>query len=399
MDSEKPIPNAGKLWSKTLIALMCVNFINVLVFYLLMVELVGYSTSTYGVSKTLAALPNTTYIISALVARIVLGRQIDRWGPMKSLIIGMSFNAAACLGYLVPLGFWWLIAMRVVHGIGLALQSASAAAGAILIIPANRRAEGVGYYSLAQALGSGVGPFVAVLLTSFFEGYHALFVFSAVAACASLLFLTIIKLPRVEQPDVSGKKIRLGDLVQIQAIPISCIAALAFFCYSGVGSFVVGYAEAEQFTTISVFFLLYSVVIVALRPFAGKRVDRSGENSIIYFTLASLVIGLLMIALAPNGAVFLLAAAFLGIGVGVTQSVAQAVVAREAPAAEQGRANSTFMMGLDVGSGFGPMVLGAVLELLTYREMYLALSVVAVLTIVIYYLVHGRYAARSAPRS
>ena len=30
-----------------------------------MVELVGYSTSTYGVSKTLAALPNTAYIISA----------------------------------------------------------------------------------------------------------------------------------------------------------------------------------------------------------------------------------------------------------------------------------------------------------------------------------------------
>ena len=99
-----------------------------------------------------------------------------------------------------------------------------------------------------------------------------------------------------------------------------------------------------------------------------------------------------MIALAPNGIVFLLAAAFLGIGVGITQSVVQAVVAREAPEAEQGRANSTFMMGLDVGSGFGPMILGAVLELLTYREMYLALSVIAVFTIALYYLVHGRKA-------
>ena len=284
--------------------------------------------------------------------------------------------------------------MRVVHGIGLALQSASAAAGAVLVIPSNRRAEGIGYYSLAQALGSGVGPFVAVLLTSFFEGYQALFVFSAVFACLSLVFLAIIRLPRVEQPDKPKKGIRLGDLVQLDAVPISCIAALAFFCYSGVGSFVVGYAEAEQFTTVSVFFLLYSIVIVALRPLAGKRVDRAGENSIIYLTLSSLVVGLLMIALAPNGIVFLVAAAFLGIGVGVTQSVTQAVVAREAPEAEQGRANSTFMMGLDVGSGFGPMILGAVLGLLTYREMYLALSVVAVFTIVLYYLVHGRKAKR-----
>ena len=383
-----------KLWSKNLVALMCVNFINVLVFYLLMVELVGYSTSTYGVSTALAALPNTTYIISALVARIALGRQIDRWGPMKSLAIGMGFNAAACLGYLLPLGFWWLIAMRVVHGIGLALQSASAAAGAVLVIPSDRRAEGIGYYSLAQALGSGVGPFVAVLLTGAFDGYQALFVFSAALACASLLFLVVVRLPRVEQPDVATGRIRLRDLVQVDAIPISCIAALAFFCYSGVGSFGVGYAESEQFATISVFFLLYSAVIVALRPLAGKRVDRAGENSIIYLTLASLVVGQLMIAFAPNGIVFLLAAAFLGIGVGVTQSATQAVVAREAPAAEQGRANSTFMMGLDVGSGFGPMILGAVLGLLTYREMYLALAVVAAATIVVYHLVHGRKAIR-----
>lgn len=388
------MPQEEKLWSKTLVALMGVNFANVLVFFLLMVELVGYSTSTYGVSTTLAALPNTAYVVSALVARIALGRQIDKWGPMKSLAIGMALNAAACLGYLLPLGFWWLIAMRILHGVGLALQSGSAAAGAVLIIPASRRAEGVGYYSLAQALGSGLGPFVAVMLTGAFSGYHAIFVFSAAISCVSLLLLAVIRLPRVKQPERPKKGFRLRDLVQLDAVPISCVIALVFFCYSGVGSFVVGYAEAERFTTMSVFFLVYSAVIVALRPFAGRRVDRVGENSIIYLTLVSLVIGLLMIALAPNGAVFLAAAAFLGVGVGVTQSVVQAVVAREAPAAEQGRANSTFMMGLDVGSGFGPMILGAVLELLTYREMYLALSVIAAATIVIYYFAHGRKAAK-----
>lgn len=198
----------------------------------------------------------------------------------------------------------------------------------------------------------------------------------------------------MKQPERPKRRTRLSDLVQVSAIPITCVVTLVFFCYSGVGSFVVGYAEAEQFTTMSVFFLLYSAVIVVLRPFAGRHVDQSGENTLMYLTLTSLVIALLLIALAPNGMVFLLAAAFLGIGVGVTQSVVQAVVARDAPQAEQGRANSTFMMGLDVGSGFGPMILGAVLEILSYREMYLALSVVAVVTIAIYYLVHGRKVAQ-----
>ena len=82
------MPQDEKLWSKTLIALMCVNFINVLVFYLLMVELVGYSTSTYGVSTALAALPNTTYIVTALIARIVL--------PSAGFAWAISCNSMPC---------------------------------------------------------------------------------------------------------------------------------------------------------------------------------------------------------------------------------------------------------------------------------------------------------------
>lgn len=384
-----------KLWSKTLVALICINFINVLVFYLLVVELVGYSTDTYGVSKTLAALPNTAYIVSALVARVVFGRQVDQWGPMKSLIIGMILNAAACIGYLLPFGFVWLNLMRVVHGVGLALQSAAAVAGAILTMPKSRRAEGVGYYSLGQALGMGVGPFIAVLLMSNFEGYSVLFIFSAVMMTGSLLFLTIVRLPKIEQPErEEGARIRIGDLIQLEAVPISCVIAMAFFCYAGVSSFIVEYAASENFTTISFFFLLYSVVVVILRPLAGKRVDRVGENSLVYPTLSALVIGLLMVAFAPNGAVFLVSAAFVGIGVGVTQSVIQAVVAREAPAAEQGRANSTFLMGLDTGMGIGPIVLGAVLGFVSYRQMYFGLAVFAALAIVLYFFVHGRKAAQ-----
>ena len=384
-----------RLWSKTLVALICINFINVLVFYLLVVELVGYSTETYGVTKTLAALPNTAYIVSALIARIVFGRQVDQWGPMKSLIIGMILNATACIGYLLPLGFVWLNLMRVVHGVGLALQSAGAVAGAILTMPASRRAEGVGYYSLGQALGMGVGPFIAVLLMNNFEGYSVLFIFSAICMTGSLLFLTVVRLPRVEQPErEEGARIRIGDLVQLEAVPISCVIALAFFCYAGVSSFIVEYAASEQFTTISFFFLLYSIVVVALRPLAGKMVDRIGENPLVYPTLTALVVGLLMISLAPNGVVFLLAAAFIGIGVGVTQSVIQAVVAREAPAAEQGRANSTFLMGLDAGMGVGPTILGAVLGFATYRQMYFGLALVAAFAITLYYLVHGRKISR-----
>ena len=145
-----------------------------------------------------------------------------------------------------------------------------------------------------------------------------------------------------------------------------------------------------NFANVLVFFLLMVELVGYCTAEFGVSKTLAALPNTAYVVSALIA----RIALAPNGIVFLLAAAFLGVGVGVTQSVVQAVVARESPAAEQGRANSTFMMGLDVGSGFGPMILGAVLELLTYREMYLALSVIAAATIVIYYFAHGRKAAK-----
>ena len=381
-----------KLWSKSLILLMIINFIGALVFYLLMVELVSYCVDEFGVSTSLAAMPITVYVISALVARIVLGHQVDKWGPKTSLVLGVVINLISCIGYLLPMGFGGLLVWRAFHGIGLALSSAAAAAGAVLMIPPSRGAEGIGYFSMAQALGTGVGPLISVLLTTYTSGYSAMFVFSAGISVVAVLLSLGVKLPRVKVEDTHLGRPKISDLVQVSAIPVCLVTALIFFCYSGVSSYAVGFASQQGFSTISAFFMVYAIVIVVSRPIAGKRVDAKGENSTIYLTMALLVVGLAMMALAPNGAIFLASAAALGVGVGVTQSIVQAIVAREAQPSEQGRANSTFMMSLDIGSGLGPMPLGALLGFVTYRQMYGLLAAIAVITIVVYYLAHGRKA-------
>jgi MFS family permease len=219
-----------------------------------------------------------------------------------------------------------------------------------------------------------------------------MFVFSAGISVVAVLLSLGVKLPRVKVEETHVGRPKISDLVQVSAIPVCLVTALIFFCYSGVSSYAVGFAAQQGFTTISAFFMVYAIVIVVSRPIAGKRVDAKGENSTIYLTMALLVVGLAMMALAPNGAIFLASAAALGVGVGTTQSIVQAIVAREAQPSEQGRANSTFMMSLDIGSGLGPMPLGALLGFVTYRQMYGLLAVVAVITIVVYYLVHGRKA-------
>ena len=44
---------------------------------------------------------------------------------------------------------------------------------------------------------------------------------------------------------------------------------------------------------------------------------------------------------------------------------------------------------MDLGTGFGPTVMGIVLPLLGFRDMYLMCACIAVVSLVMYWLIHG----------
>ena len=374
-----------KLWSRNLIVLMGVNFCSALSFYLTMVKITQFAVDTYGVDMSTASLTITAYVIAALFTRMFFGAKIDTWGARRAMAIGSAVNAAAMVLYLVPMGFVPLMVIRVLHGFGFAIMSGSAAATAALVIPPERYGEGIGYFSMMQALATGIGPFVAIVLTDVFGGYTPMFAFAAVAAGIALASVSLLKVPpRTHMAkhvsalqDIREKGI--GAFVQLSVVPLASVLFLVYIGYSGILSFVASYAaESGLNDAVSLYFVVYAVVIFVSRPPVGRRVDRKGENSTIYFCLVSLVVGFVVLAFAINGVLLLVSAALAGFGIGATQSIVQAVIVRDAPADAQGKANSTFFMSMDLGSGIGPVIIGSVIPIIGYRASYLALAFIAI---------------------
>ena len=401
------------LWSRAFVSLMMVNFCSALSFYLLMVKITEYAIVTYGVAYSVAGTMVSVYVIAALFTRMFFGGRIDRWGVKRALFIGSAVNAAAMLLYLVPMGFEALLAVRVVHGFGFAIMSGSAAAGAALVIPRDRYGEGIGYFSMMQALATGIGPFVAILVTNLSEGYVPLFGVSAVIAVLAMLLVLAVRIPDTGARVVhvgtvdrdsgcdanEGEERRrpnrgIGRFLHLPVVPISSVMFLMYLGYSGILSFVTVYADESGLSdAVSLYFVVYAIVILVSRPPVGRRVDRKGENSTIYFCFAALALGFVFLAFAVNGLLLLASAAFAGFGIGATQSTIQAVIARDTPIDELGKANSTFFMSMDLGSGVGPVVIGAFIPVVGYSSCYLALGVIAILAGVLYYFVHGRHGA------
>ena len=373
------------------------SFGSSLVFYLLTVKTVDYSTATFGVSYGLAGLSVSATVLSGLVTRIFLGHKVDAWGFKRSMTIGLGITAVVSVLYLVQAGFAMFMVVRVLHGVGMAISTAALMATAAYIVPKERKGEGIGYYTMSIALSTGIGPFAAVMLAEVDSTYRALFMFVAVVGVLTFICSLFIRVPKVVPESKDGitekvkHRISIGTLIQVSVVPLVIVICLVFLCYSGVMTFITGVSEERGLTAAaSVYFIVYSIVVLISRPPAGRVIDRKGENGVIYSSLASLVVGLVVLAFARNSVVLLISAALIGYGIGITQSTIQTIVAKSVPPTELGRANSTVFMGLDVGSGVGPVLLGSIIPFVGYQAIYIGLAVLAVFATILYFFVHGR---------
>ena len=420
------MPHASKprIFTPSFLALASCNFLGAMNFYLLTAIFTEYSLKTFDLPYSTAALSVSLYIIGALAARILLGAQIDRWGIKRSLVVGYGVIAITSCLYVAPLPFPLLVGIRFVQGLGFGVSSSAGASGAALLVPSERRGEGIGYFSMTQALATGIGPFVAMLLINVTGTYQMLFAVTAAMAVAMTAMSVFVRLPdprarelthrldnvdaalpaREENDEPQGAAAQFASrFLHMKVVPFGLVMLLVYLCYSGLITYMSLYAESlDAAGTASLYFVVYAAAILLSRPPMGRMADSRGENSVMRLTLPCLAAGLVLLGAAGVwhlSALLLVSAALTGFGVGSTHSVLQAVVPKVVPASQIGRGNSTYLMMLDLGSGIGPVLLGLLLPVSGYAAMYFLLAGVALAALVLYYAVYGiRFGGSPAER-
>ncbi len=206
---------------------------------------------------------------------------------------------------------------------------------------------------MMTALATGVGPLISISVVNAFSSCTSLFIFMAIIAALPAIALVFVKIPKLSKPnekDLKNQEERgFSSMIQISILPITSVLFLVFLAYSSVVTYVVSYAsELGLSDAVSFFFVVYSVIGFVFRPIVGKRVDQKGENSVIYGCFTALTMAFVLLAFVNGAPMLIIAAAFTGFGVSITQSIMQTIMARDTPKHELGRANSTFFTSMDL---------------------------------------------------
>lgn len=384
-----------RIWTRDFSLAVVTNTFISLVFYMLMSAMTLYAATQFGAHDTVAGLTSSMFIIGSLAARVYAGKLLDVVGRRRMLLGSLVVFVLASLSYWPIENLGLLLAVRFVHGMAFGAGNTAVAAAVQGLIPPRRRGEGTGYFGLSTTVAMAVGPLLAVAWSST-GNWSAIFVFCAVASAIGFAVAWVLRLP--ERPAsaeerASWWRLRPSDVLDPGALPVAIVMLLTGVAYSSILTFLASYAVSKDMAAAaSAFFLVYAATVLVSRLVVGRVQDRFGDNAVMYPTLSFFVLALLVVGWAPNGFALASAGVLGGLGFGAMMTSAQAIVVSRAAPARVGVVTSTFYFMLDLGSGFGPVVLGVVVGAFGFSDMYFMLAGLVVLTIGWYWFAHGRRA-------
>lgn len=388
----------NRIFTKPYNFMLVVSVLSYTGHYMLMATVPLYAKELGG-SNVIAGLMVTALTVSALLFRPLFGSLIDERGRKTVLVIGAVIFVAASVFYCFAGTIFFLLVLRILNGIGFSAHTSAAGTIASDLTPKSRLAEGMGYYGISIIVGTAIGPSLGLSLSNR-EGFQSMFLGVLLIWTVGLIFSFLVNYEGKRMKNtgsnactelaVENRKERNGFLEKTSLFP-SLVMFFVSLAFGSVITFLPSYGVVRGIEPIGSFFIIYSIAVLISRLTTGKLADRHGFGVVLAPSLAALFLSMVILAFADSLAVVLVAAVFFGIGFGTSYPISNAIVIKLCPENRRGAATSTILASMDLGIGSGALIWGVVLEAADFITVYLASSLCAVISILVYlFFVHKK---------
>ncbi|NEO46734.1 MAG: MFS transporter [Moorea sp. SIO4A3] len=275
--------------------------------------------ATLGATGAFLGLIVSVSTVTGMVLKPLIGILSDRWGRRVWLLLGTAFFAVMPFLYQFIQTPKQLLAIRLMHGIATAIYGPVTVAF-VAEQTHRRRAERLGWFSMARSGGYILGPAIAGALLLVMEPVQ---VFTIIGLLSSVVFIPVLLLPEVVP---SRKKHRPSFLHQIQeslkaggrtpAVWLSGgLNATMFIALYAIKAFlpVQALELGMNVALVGLFFSVQEGVHMILRPWGGHLGDYRGYLTAIALGMALLGITLSLLALPQTGLTLLSLAGLMGV--------------------------------------------------------------------------------------
>jgi predicted MFS family arabinose efflux permease len=315
-----------------------------------------FVTGPVGSDEAGAGLAFGAFGITALVCRPFAGRLADTRGRRPLLVVGalLAGLGMVLLPYVDTLAV--VVVLRLLQGIG---EAAFFVAGFALLAdlaPPSRMGEALSYNSLGLYLGIALGPPLGEFLEETWGFDAAWYGATVLCALAALVVVPIAETEREPEPDGHG------TLIFRPGIPVSIGFFTSLAAISGFLTFASLHAEEIGLANTSVPLLTYGLVVVGCRLAFARVPDRLPSLQLASASLVATALGLGVIAVWQHPAGMLLGVVVMAVGVAFSTPAFFSAIFATASPSQRGAAAGTASAFIDLGLGFGPILLGVVAD-------------------------------------
>ena len=346
---------------------------------------------SFGVSQAAAGAVVSLFAFARFSTALAGGRLVDRFGAQKMMAIGLFIVSFSALLAAFSQNYFQLLFFRGAGGFGSAVWTISATTVLLRVVSDDQRGQAQSVYQGSFIVGGMAGPAIGGLL-SVISLRAPFFVYSVLLFCSGVVALFFLKGESIGAKVKDGTTEPATTIREALAMPAYRIALVLAFIGTWVffgmrASILPVFVTEELNSTTAVVgygFAISAIVQGAILLRAGRLSDQKGRRAAAIIGANIVFVGVLILTFAVNAWMFLLSMIVLGFG-GAFLSTTPASMVGDVMKGKGGKVIAIFQMAGDAGMIFGPIIIGWISDVYSYRTAFgFSAAIFAIALVLVY---------------
>ena len=346
---------------------------------------------SFGVNNAAIGLMVSAFAITRFASGLISGVLVDKFGERAVFSTGVFMVSLFTFLAGVAQSYEQLLFFRGAGGLGSSMFSVAASSVILRSVGDDQRGQVQSVYQGSFIVGGMAGPAIGGLL-SVISLRAPFFVYSVLLFCSGVVALFFLKGDSIGAKVKDSKAESATTIREALAMPAYRIALVLAFIGTWVffgmrASILPVFVTEELNSTTAVVgygFALSAIVQGAILLKAGRFSDEKGRRAASIIGANIVFVGVLILTFAVNTWMFLLSMIVLGFG-GAFLSTTPASMVGDVMKGKGGKVIAIFQMAGDAGMIFGPIVIGWISDLYSYRTAFgFSAAIFAIALVLVY---------------